>query len=163
MVLCHLPGILWNVHKERVYESFIICKKVILTLWPKNATACGYLRALFALSDKFDVSFRDLSNGCCFPSDAGWTTGCQVSCSLTEHYATSAAPRTGTVLHLNNCLPDLKKPNIEPINDDGRGGRVHNNTRKKICTSLYMQWLLWNAGCQLDAYTLQIPATLRHF
>jgi hypothetical protein len=59
---------------------------------------------------QFDASFRDLSK-CCFRPPLAEPRGCQVSCSLPEHYATSATLHTGTVLlsKTTACLPNLER------------------------------------------------------
>jgi len=102
------------------------------------------------------------SSKCCFrPSLAEPTVSSFLQPSGVPRYQCGPAHWHSTISKTVACLP---KPHRNLTSrPDTREGGVNIATHKKTAnTSLSMQWLLWNKGCQLDAYTLQNPMTLRH-
>jgi hypothetical protein len=99
---------LWKINKEaRFWKFFKINKLMILRFRPTSAIdtelsaeqQVSQKRSSVLFDDQFDMPFRDLSK-CCFRRPLAESQCCQVSCSLPEHHATSAAQHAGTVLYL---------------------------------------------------------------
>jgi hypothetical protein len=83
-----------------------------------------------SFDSQFDVSLRDLSK--CASVRHWLNHGCQVPCSLPEHYATSAAQHTGTVLCIKQ-LPAEHHTNLASIPNtglEGGGGGVDECTQQ---------------------------------